>query len=120
MASADFNSTLGCPGCALIVSGDGECPPACLDPECPRFGVALIPWNGVRFFPGERLHCPAQIRRGNGSKPCRRPIEIDLPSRTRAEIRVVAIPHFRAGEVLVTCKRRSCRAQLAIQFEGVE
>jgi len=68
----------------------------------------------VRFFPGDRLHCPARISRGNGSEPCRRPIEIDLPPQTLATVRVVAISHFRAGEILVTCKRRSCRAQLGI------
>ncbi len=73
----------------------------------------------MTFYPGERLRCPARIARDNGSEPCGRPIEIQLPARTRAEVRVVAIPHFKAGEVLVECKRKCCRAQLAIRFEGV-
>ncbi len=74
---------------------------------------------GMTFYPGERLRCPARIARGNGSECCRRPIEIRLPPRTRAEVRVVAIPHFQAGEVHIECKRKCCRAQLAIRFEGV-
>ena len=73
----------------------------------------------MTFHPGEWLRCPARISRGNGSEPCRKPIEIQLPSRTRAEVRVVAIPHCKPGEAWVVCKRKSCRAQLAIQFEGV-
>ncbi len=77
------------------------------------------PTAGMTFYPGERLRCPARIARGNGSQPCGRPIEIRLPPRTRAEVRVVAIPHFQAGEVLVECKQKRCRAQLAIRFEGV-
>ncbi len=73
----------------------------------------------LTFYPGEWLRCPARIARDNGSECCGRPIEIRLPPRTRAEVRVVAIPHFKAGEVHIECKRRSCRAQLAIRFEGV-
>lgn len=73
----------------------------------------------LMFSPGEWLRCPARISRGNGSEPCRKPIEIQLPARTRAEVRVVAIPHYRPGEVRIECKRKSCRAQLAIRFEGV-
>ena len=73
----------------------------------------------MRFHPGERLCCPARISRGNGSEPCGRPIEMNLPSRTRASVRVMGIPHCKPGEVWVVCKRKSCRAQLAIQFEGV-
>ena len=73
----------------------------------------------MTFHPGEWLRCPARISRGNGSEPCRKPIEIQLPSRTRAEVRVVAIRHCKPGEIWVVCKRKSCRAQLAIRFEGV-
>ena len=73
----------------------------------------------MTFSPGEWLRCPARIARGNGSEPCGRPIKIRLPPRTRAEVRVVAIPHFKAGEALVECERKCCRAQLAIRFEGV-
>ena len=47
------------------------------------------------------MRCPARISRGNGSEPCRKPIEIQLPSRTRAEVRVIAIrgegKNFSAG-----------------------
>ena len=73
----------------------------------------------MTFYPGEWLRCPARISRGNGSEPCRKPIEIQLPSRTRAEVRVVAIPQCKPGEVWVVCKRKSCLARLAIRFEGV-
>ncbi len=73
----------------------------------------------MRFFPGDRLHCPARISRGNGSESCRRPIEIDLPPQTIATVRVVAILKCYPGEGHMVCKRRSCRAQLAIRLEGV-
>ena len=70
-------------------------------------------------YPGEWLRCPARIAQDNGSECCGRPIEIKLPPRTRAEIRVAAIPYYHPGEVHVECKRKCCRAQLAIRFEGV-
>ena len=80
--------------------------------------------EGVNFLPGERLHCPNRISRGNGSEPCKKPIKVnglavELPSRTRAVVRVMAIPHCHPGELWITCERRSCRAQLAIRSEPV-
>lgn len=74
----------------------------------------------MTFHPGETVRCPARISRASGSEVCRRPIEmLNLPSRTRANVRVMAIVRCKPGEIWVTCKRRSCRAQLAIRFEGV-
>ncbi len=73
----------------------------------------------MTFYPGEWLRCPARISRRNGSEPCGKPIEVKLPPQTRAEVRVASIPDYRPGEVHVECKRQSCRAQLAIRFEGV-
>lgn len=81
--------------------------------------VPMLWMAGLTFYPGEWLCCPARIARRHGSEPCGKPIEIKLPPQTRAEVRVVVIGRFHAGEVVVKCKRKSCRAQLAIRFEGV-
>ena len=48
MASLNFMFYLfGCPGCGIVVSHDSKCGPACLDPDCPRFGVALVSWPEI-------------------------------------------------------------------------
>ncbi len=73
----------------------------------------------MKFSPGERLHCPNRISRGNGTAACWYPIEILLPPETRATGRVAAIPRYYPGEAQVECKRRGCRAQLAIRLDGV-
>ncbi len=73
----------------------------------------------MKFLPGDRLHCPNRISRGNGSEPCNKPIEVNVPSRTWAIVRIMEIPHCHPGELWVTCKRRSCHAQLAIRSEPV-
>ncbi len=37
----------GCAGCGIVVSQDAKRAPLCLDPNCARFGEALIPWPEI-------------------------------------------------------------------------
>ena len=48
MASLDFFFYLfGCQGCGVIVNQTVKRAPACLDPDCPKFGESLIPWPEI-------------------------------------------------------------------------
>ncbi len=48
MASLDFFFYIfGCPGCGVILSQTAKHAPACLDPDCHKFGEALISWHEI-------------------------------------------------------------------------
>jgi hypothetical protein len=98
------------------VSSMQEAVPGVGDPGCCGAVFPVLRVAAVTFHPGERLRCPGRIARGRLSGPCRRPIEIDLPPQTVAEVRVVELT-FRPGEVQVWCKR--CKSQLGVMPRAV-